>query len=397
MPANAKGGGRGERLALAGLVVVTIGFAWVAQRFANRGAWGGSLLASVLALALGLYVVLRVWPQFSRPDLAYRFSRQGVLFILAILAVSVAALASANNLLFLILAAMLAALLVWQEVPVRLLLRHLKSWMPSFSIWLRADLPGSEGPEGHGGPPEIYFPMIAGGKTGSAVLSLQFPRRGIYRQDAFWLRSGFPFGFLMKSARLRLPREILVYPSVVPKAALQESLPRLAGQWERLLAGLGQDLYRIRPYQTGDSSRVIHWKATAHTGDLKVREFTLEEDRRIEIVFDRSIPHGSEWPPRFERAVELCASLVWKLHTMGAGTRFHGEPPEGPRGGREPEWLENVYDILKFLALVEAIPGGQPVQVEPGGLFQVIFTALAAGLPSSLPEASYHCYRLADL
>ena len=422
MPASAHRGGRGERLVLAGLVTVALGFAWVAQRLASRGMLGGSLLVSAAALGLGLYVLLRVWPQLPRPHLAYQFSRQGVLYILAVFAVAIVSLASANNLMFLVLAAMLAALLVsglfsrlnlaelelqcavvehvfaGQEIPVRLQLRNLKAWMPSFSIWLSADLPSGGGPEGRAGPPEVYFPMIAGGQTGSAMLSLRFPRRGVYRQETFWLRSGFPFGFLMKSVRLRLPREILVYPSVVPKAALQESLPRLAGQWERLLAGLGQDLYRIRPYQTGDSSRVIHWKASAHTGEWKVREFALEEDRRIEIVFDRSIPRGPQWPPRFEKAVDLCASLVWRLHTMSAGIRLHGGPmPARPRGSPEPEWLENVHDILRYLALVEPIEGGPPLRVEPGGLFQVIFTASAEGLGFSLPESSYHGYYLENM
>src|SRR5262249_36841406 len=164
-----------------------------------------------------------------------------------------------------------------QDVPVRLILRNLKTWMPSFSIWLRVEVPSSAG----AAPLEVYFPMLGGGTSSSTLVSLRFPRRGAYQQDGFWLRSGFPFGFLIKSARLRIPREIVVYPPVAPIAEIETTLPRLTSHWERLLAGLGQDLYRIRPYQTGDSSRVVHWKASAHTGELKGREFTVEEDRRL--------------------------------------------------------------------------------------------------------------------
>jgi hypothetical protein len=391
-----------EALAFVGLIGVAAGFAWAAQRFATRGVLAGSLAASALALAVALYLVLRTWPHLPRPGLMYQLTPSGALYITAVFIVAVGALVSANNLLFLILSCMLAALLVsglfsrlnlaelelqcavpgdifaGQDFPARLLLRNLKKRMPSFAVRLSVDLPAAQSREGA----EVYFPMLAGGEACPALLHLRFARRGRYQQDTFWLRSGFPFGLLVKSTRLRLPREILVYPSVAPAAILEESLPRLTSNWEKLLAGLGQDLYRIRPYQAGDSSRVVHWKASAHTGELKVREFALEEDRRLEILFDRAIPSGPEWPERFERAVDLCASLAWRLHTAGAGLRF------------QPGGLEDVYDILKYLALVEPLENGEPLRAEPGGIFQVIFAARA---PVTRPNSAYYCYLLEEL
>ncbi len=388
---------------MAGLATVAAGFAWAAQRFASRGILGGAMLASAVAAVLVFFLLLRIWPHLPRPSLTYQLTRNGFLYILAVFLVATVALSSANNLLFLVLACMLAALVAsgllsrlnlaelqlqcsapddvfaGEDVPVRLILRNLKSWMPSFSIWLRVEAPFSAG----AAPPEIYFPMLGGGTASSTLVTLRFPRRGTYHQDGFWLRSGFPFGFLVKSMRLRIPREILVYPAVAPAAELEASLPRVTNQWERLLAGLGQDLYRIRPYQTGDSLRVVHWKASAHTGELKVREFSVEEDRRVEVVFDTAIRRGAAWRERFERAVELCASLVWSLHQTSAGLRF------------QPGRLENVYDILRYLALVQAVEGGLPLPIEPSGMFQVIFTA--AHPPASLPESSYYCYLLENL
>ena len=88
----------------------------------------------------------------------YKITRGGTLFMLAIVLVSVAAIVSANNLLFLILAAMLATLLVsgfvsrlclaaleldflvpehipaGRYVPGKLYVRNQKWLMPSFSI-----------------------------------------------------------------------------------------------------------------------------------------------------------------------------------------------------------------------------------------------------------------------
>src|SRR5918996_2428517 len=90
----------------------------------------------------------------------HKVTRGGVLFTLAVVLVAAAALISANNLLFLVLAAMLATMMVSgfvsrlclagleldflvpehasarRQVPAKLYLRNLKFWMPSFSIYV---------------------------------------------------------------------------------------------------------------------------------------------------------------------------------------------------------------------------------------------------------------------
>jgi len=392
-------------LGVAGLLVIAGGFAGVAQYFARRGNWAGGAAASALGLLVGIYAVMRLWRPAASPFGVRQLTRAGFLYALAILVVGSGALSSANNLLFLILACMLAALLAsglfsrlnlaelelqcsapedifaGQNTPARFSLRNLKGWMPSFSVWLRVDL------YIEGGFPEVYFPMLAGGEARAATLNLRFARRGRYEQDTFWLRSAFPFGLLWKSARLRLRREIIVYPSVETTPELEALLPLLNREWEARRAGLGQELYRVRPYQPGDSSRVVHWKASAHTGELKVREFSAEEDRRVELVFDRCLPSGrpGDWSGRFNAAVDLCAALAWQLHSRGGLVCF------------QPGNLEDIYDILRYLALVEPAEDGPPLELQPGGMFQVIFTASPGRFAASLPESSYYCYDLESL
>mgnify|MGYP001564917725 CR=1 FL=1 len=202
-----------QHLTIGGLLAVSGGFVAAAQHFAARRAWLPGLLAAVMALLVGAYGIVRAFPHLPLPGLSYQFTRHAVLYVAAVFAVAFGALSSGNNLLFLVLAAMLAALLVsglfsrlnlaelglqcavpehvfaGQEVPARLLLRNWKSWLPSFSIRLSADLPAASGRAA-----EVYFPMLAGGETRSTILSLRFPARGRYRQETFWLHSGFPFG-----------------------------------------------------------------------------------------------------------------------------------------------------------------------------------------------------------
>jgi uncharacterized protein (DUF58 family) len=144
--------------------------------------------------------------------------------------VAAAAVASANNLLFLILAAMLSTLLIsglvsrlclaglaldfiipehvcaGRTVAARLYVRNDKSWMPSFSIRVL-------GVEDRNVSPllsAVYFPVIPGGATLEETIEIRFGRRGAYRQNSFAFSTRFPFGFVEKTTRVTLLREVIV-------------------------------------------------------------------------------------------------------------------------------------------------------------------------------------------
>jgi uncharacterized protein (DUF58 family) len=92
----------------------------------------------------------------------------------------------------------------------------------------------------------------------------------------------------------------------------------------------------------------VDWKSSAHTGGLQVREFTRDQQRTVEIFFDRRIAPGQQ--QRFEELVENCAFFVWELADRDARMWVRSQrfalalPEEG-----------EVYDLLKFLALVEPL------------------------------------------
>lgn len=294
----------------------------------------------------------------------YRVTWAGVFFTLTLLLVGAAAALSANNLLFLIVAAMLATLLVSgfvsrlclaglelelllpehisarRAMTARIVLRNLKRWMPSFSIQV-AGVP-------HEGEPPIlqapiYFPVVPGGASLEESASVFFPRRGVHSRNLFAFSTKFPFGFLEKNARVTLRKDTVVYPSLEPRPGFEELLAGIAGDIEMHLRGAGRDFYRIRPYQTSESARHVDWKSTAHTGELQLREFARERQRTVEIFLDRNVSAGSEeW---FESAVECCAFLAWRLHETGL--RFRSQQFDA----RLPDEAD-VYTILKFLALV---------------------------------------------
>ena len=254
----------------------------------------------------------------------------------------------------------------------------------------------SEMPEDDLLGPGVYFPYLRGSSTVAQSLEVRFPRSGSYRQEHFALRSRFPFGFLEKVLKVPAHREFLVYPAVEPTEEFYEILPLLSGELESFYRGRGHDLYSIRDYQPGDSARVVDWKASAHTSALKVREFTREDERRVQLVFDRSLPdvRPPGRPPdgktleRFERAVDFCAALGWHFYQIDSQVEFVSDDFRTRSGPA----AEVIFDILSYLARVE--PRGASANLletlGDGDLFKIILTAATPGsIPTHLWTCSY--------
>src|SRR5208337_2046065 len=341
-------------LALAGL-----GLAFGAALFSTAAREAGNLWASVILASLSLllaafvglvtvpYLARRVAVERLRESFDYDVTRIGVIYVLVTLVIGIAALNTGNNLLYIVVAAMLAAILVsgfvsawvlrWLELDVRLpehvfagravrgriVLYNPRNLLPSFSVrvvstrkktkagkqwkweastfafpfhrpperqWLR--LPDRKLRRVAADPPPAgifegmaYFPYVPPKAELSADLDLKFERRGRYREDGFGLATRFPFAFLTKTRHVSLSREVLVYPRVELTEEFFEILPLVRGEWTSLVRGRGADLYRIREYVSEDSARHVDWKATAKSGSLKVREFTREDERKLCIVF----------------------------------------------------------------------------------------------------------------
>jgi uncharacterized protein (DUF58 family) len=302
-----------------------------------------------------------------------RVTRGGVLFLIAVLATGATAFLTGNNLLFLMFSAMLALLLVsgflsrlvlagleielllpdhvFARTPMaaRLRIRNLKRLTPSFAI----ELTGLKDP--------VYFPLIPGRGAIEAAGQIVFPQRGRHHENLFVISTRFPFGFLRKSTTVELRRETIVYPAIEARDSMQMLVDSAAGELESHARGEGRDFYRIRPYEPQDSARHVDWKSTAHTGNLQVREFTRDQDRAVEIFFDRRIRAPLRQP--FERLVEDCAFVVWELAERDARIWMrsqHGFAKAVPEEG-------DVYELMKFLALVEpmVVPEMRDVEDEP--------------------------------
>jgi uncharacterized protein (DUF58 family) len=394
-----------------GLAFATALFSTVSRDAGN--VWATVILASsslLLAAFVGLvtvpYLARRVAVERLRESFDYDVTRAGIIYVLVTIVIAIAALNTGNNLLYIVVAAMLGAILVsgvvsawvlrWLELDVRLpehvfagrpvmgriVLHNPRRLLPSFSVrvlstrkkrkkptkqwqweattfafpfnrpseqqWLRLPDRRLRRVTVVPPPPGIfqgmaYFPFLPPQSQVSADLELRFDRRGRYREDSFGLATRFPFAFLTKTRHVSLPREVLVYPRIEPTDETFEVLPLVRGDWESFVRGRGSELYLIREYLPEDSARHVDWKASAKSGSLKVREFAREDERRLCIAFDNPEP-GAISERAYEKAVDLTASLAWHFSTQEAELSF--AIPGRPR-------TRDLHEFLAWLAVIE--------------------------------------------
>lgn len=150
--------------------------------------------------------------------------------------------------------------------------------------------------------------------------------RGRYRLGPVTLTQRDPFGLTHVTGSLAGTDELLVLPRVVPLGASQPPGSGVGNQGEtpQMVALHGDDDVSIRAYHDGDDLRKVHWPATAHRGELMVRQEDRPARRSALVLLDsRASAHGGTGAAgSFERAVSAVASIVVRLDELGYRTQL---------------------------------------------------------------------------
>jgi uncharacterized protein (DUF58 family) len=140
-------------------------------------------------------------------------------------------------------------------------------------------------------------------------------RRGVYRELPVDIVTAAPFAlqWWTRRALLFLPSPL----HVAPRPGRPDSLPLRSDEdagatidWVQTDIG---DPRGARPYRPGDSRRRVHWSATAHAGELMVRE--LERPAAEPITVTVVLPPD---PEESERVAERALGTLMRLLDQGA-------------------------------------------------------------------------------
>ncbi|MFP4541595.1 MAG: DUF58 domain-containing protein [Opitutales bacterium] len=317
-----------------------------------------------------------LWQLFRQPPgHRTRPTRTGLVLIGFSMGVGMAAFNTAQNILYLGLALLLASLLlsgvlswlnfsgcrwrlrterhgrVGEPLPVTLELRNRKRRLPTYG------LVGQLTSSAQAGTPAEEALLLAervlpGGTLERGCL-LRPARRGRHVITLSTLGTSYPFGFLHKSIEESASCEVLVWAPRMDYTLhpLREAPARLPGS-RRARRGGGTELLNLRDYQPGDPPRTVHWKASARARRLLVRETCEEAAAQFVLVVESPASRWSE--AAVDRLAALTSTLAEDLymHQQLAAVTINGGPAMAVRR------LAELHAVLGELAVLGRAPDG---------------------------------------
>ncbi len=172
----------------------------------------------------------------------------------------------------------------------------------------------------------VSFNML--GRSRSIVYAFNPTRRGIVRFGPLWVRASDPFGIARRKWKETTITEILALPPIEDVIPPEMSLFSKSQEEEKCSIWQGStssDFLTLREYTHGDDLRQVHWKSTARTGNLMVRQNEHRRESGVFLLLDTRSGVASEQD--FEKMVGAAASLcvACRKQSFQIAT-FHSEP-----------------------------------------------------------------------
>ncbi len=171
------------------------------------------------------------------------------------------------------------------------------------------------------GVAEFRVSSLAPGAAQEELFAVPTARRAVIPAGPALSVRGDQLGLLRRTVGWTDVIELFVHPVT---ARLQPSAAGLVRDLEGEVTPVVTDndisFHALRAYEPGDPLRNVHWRTTARTGTLMVRQF--EETRRSELVLVQSTDaahYASD--DEFELAVSVMASLA--VQVLRDGTTMH--------------------------------------------------------------------------
>ncbi|MBI3837267.1 MAG: DUF58 domain-containing protein [Planctomycetia bacterium] len=312
-----------------------------------------------------------------------RICREGVYYILVVVAVLAGGTARQLNLLML-LGSMLAGPLLFSFIYGRLALRRIevgrklpsqtradqrlvvdvrvtnfRRWLTIWTIQVE-DVVQREGTFEDPGEKlavSVFYSAIAARETKQVSYDGRLPQRGRYRFGPLRVSTRFPLGLVRHSLLLEQNEELIVHPKI----------GRLANDWAQVVREsptgsqsmsrrglLEADFYGLRDWRPGDSRRSIHWRTSARRGSFVVRQFEQRRSQDLALLVDLWQPPEAtdEQLENVETAISFVATVIDEACRQSGRylvLEMAAHEPLCRAGTASPLFFREQMDALSFI------------------------------------------------
>lgn len=205
-----------------------------------------------------------------------------------------------------------------------------------------------------------YVDALAPRQRVRAACGWRLARRGRWRELRLSVASAQPFGLVEARLELVLAADVLALPRRLAPGLLPAVPPAGHGSHEarrRRVRG-SAELRGLRRWREGEDQRLVHWKVSARSGQLVLRELEGEERGVLRIFL---VARGRSGGEGFEEAVRVVATLA-----RDALAR-HPEVRTAVLGAsrREAPVVRGRSDLFELFAFLAEVEGSDESAIDP--------------------------------
>lgn len=244
---------------------------------------------------------------------------------------------------------------------------------------------------------ESRLPTVAARGSTRGGYRLPTTRRGVTTVGPLRIVRDDPLGLVRRARQMGGTETLWVYPRIHPLSPLPAGRQRdLEGPTHDGASG-SITFHTLREYVVGDDLRLVHWRSTARTGTLMVRQQADPSRPQADLVLDTSrLAYPDE--ESFESAVEAVASLAAASTRRRFPVRLHAGTTlltAAARVGSGPDGASRLLDHLTTVETTTEAPLG-PIASRlargAGGHSLVVVTGTATQAEMAAIDALRHRY-----
>ncbi|MCL2515713.1 MAG: DUF58 domain-containing protein [Microbacteriaceae bacterium] len=162
---------------------------------------------------------------------------------------------------------------------------------------------------------EFQLPRLAPEQEHEDLFAVPTNRRALILAGPATSVRGDQLGLFRRTQRWTDRIELYVHPRTTALKASAQGLVRdLEGQPTKTITNNDLAFHALRPYEMGDSMKNVHWRTSARTGQLMVRQYQETRRSQLLLVLGADRAHFAD-EDEFELAVSAAASIG--VHVIG--------------------------------------------------------------------------------